>query len=72
MEHLSNDQQDQCNNSYKPCSETRHPGLSLLETQWKLRLQHEQNFPVVSIIEVEERKKSKRAKLCESQSGIQV
>ena len=66
MEHLSNDQQDHsnlCNNSYKPCNETRHPVLSLLETQWKLRLQHEQNFPMVSIIEAEERKKSKRAGL---------
>ena len=49
MEHLSNDQEDHPNqhmNSHKPCDETRHPGLSLLESQWKLRQQHDQDFPV--------------------------
>ena len=45
MEHLSNDHEDHLNqheNSY----ETGHPVLSLLESQWKLRQQHDQNFPM--------------------------
>ena len=49
MEHLSNDHEDHSNqhkNSHKPCDEMAHPVLSLLESQWKLRQQHDQNFPV--------------------------
>ena len=49
MEHLSNDNEDHPNqqkNSHKPRNETGHPVLSLLESQWKLRQQHDQNFPI--------------------------
>ena len=49
MEHLSNDQEDPLNqheNSHKPCDETRYPVLNFLESQWKLRQQHDQNFPM--------------------------
>ena len=55
-----------------------YPVLSLLEGQWKLRQQHDQNFPnggkaiVEQILVSEERKKSKKAGLGESQSGIRV
>ena len=49
MEHLSNDPKDHPNqhdNSHKLCDETRYPVLDLLESQWKLRQQHDQNFPM--------------------------
>ena len=49
MEHLSNDHKDhpkQHENSHKPRDETGYPVLSLLESQWKLRQQHDQNFPM--------------------------
>ena len=49
MEHLSNDHEDcpnQQENSQKPHDETGHPVLSLWESQWKLRRQHDQNFPM--------------------------
>ena len=49
MEHLSNDHEDHPNqyeNSHKPRDETGHPFLSLVEGQWKLRQQHDQNFPM--------------------------
>ena len=32
--------------SHKLCDETRHLVLSSLENQWKLRKQHDQNFPM--------------------------
>ena len=32
--------------SHKLCDETGHPILSLLESQWKLRQQHDQNSPM--------------------------
>ena len=47
MGHLSNDHKDhqiQHDDSHKPNDETRHPILSLLESQWKMRQQHDQNF----------------------------
>ena len=47
MEHLSNDHEDQPNqheNSHKPRDETGHLVLSLLESQWKLKQQHDQNL----------------------------
>ena len=33
-------------NSHKLCDEMGHPVLSLLESQWKLKQQHDQNFPM--------------------------
>ena len=47
MEHLSNDRKDRPNqheNSHKLYVEMEHV-LSLTESQWKLRQQHDQNFP---------------------------
>ena len=47
MEDLSNDHEDhpiQQENSHKLCSEMGHLILSLVESQWKLRQQHDQNF----------------------------
>ena len=49
MEHLSNDHVNHPNqhkNSHKLCDETRHPLLSLTESSWKLRQQHDLNFPL--------------------------
>ena len=46
-EHLSNDHKDHPNqheNSHKSHNETGYPVLSLLESQWKLTEQHDQNF----------------------------
>ena len=72
MEHLSNDHKDHPNqhkNSHKLCGETRHPVLSLLKTQWKLRQQHDQNFVngrkaiLEQILASEKRNKSRRAGL---------
>ena len=47
MERLSNDQEhclNQHKNSHKLCDEKGHPILSLMESQWKLRQLHDQNF----------------------------
>ena len=47
MEHLSSDHQDHTNqpeNSHNLHDEGVDPVLSLLESQWKLRQQHDQNF----------------------------
>ena len=49
MEHLSNDHEDHPNqhkNSHKLCDEMGHPIVNLMEGQWKLRQQHDQNFTV--------------------------
>ena len=49
MEHLSNDQEDlpnQHENSHKLCDETGHPINNLMESKWKLRQEHDQNFPM--------------------------
>ena len=49
MEHLLNDHEDhpyQHENSYKLCNETGHLVVNLMESQWKLRQQHDQNFPM--------------------------
>ena len=49
MEHLSNDHEDHLNqdkNSHKLCNETGYLVLKFLESQWKLRQQHGQNFPL--------------------------
>ena len=67
MEHLSNDHEDhpsQHENSHKLCDETGHPVVNLMESQWKLRQQHDQNFGAKAIVEqilaLEVRNKSKR------------
>ena len=47
MEHLKNDHRDHPNpyeNSHKLRNEKEQPLLSLKESQWKLRQQHDQNF----------------------------
>ena len=49
MENLSNDNEDHPNqheNSHKICDEMGHPVLSLMRRRWKLRQQHDQNFPM--------------------------
>ena len=48
MEHLSNDHKD-CPNqpkavSQKQCNETGHPVGNMMESQWKPRHKHDQNF----------------------------
>ena len=47
MEHLSNDHKDHPNkheNRHNACNEMGHPVVNLMESQWKLRQQHDQNF----------------------------
>ena len=47
--HLLNDHEDhpnQCENSHELSDETRHPIENLMESQWKLGQQHDQNFPM--------------------------
>ena len=44
MEPFSNDHEDRLNqheNSHKQCDEMKHPVMNLLESQWKLRQQHD-------------------------------
>ena len=72
MEHLSNDHEDRPNqhkNSHKLCDETGHPVVNMMESQWKVRQQHDQNFSnggkaiVEQTLASEEINKSKRAGL---------
>ena len=49
MENFSNDHEDHPNqheNSHRLCDETGHPVVNLMEIQWKLRQQNDQNFPM--------------------------
>ena len=49
MEHLSNDHEDHPNcheNTHKLSDEMGHPVVNLMESQWKLKQQHDQNFPM--------------------------
>ena len=49
MEHLSNDHESHPNqhkNSPKQCDETGDPIVNMMESQWRLRQQHDQNFPM--------------------------
>ena len=49
MEHVLHDHEDHLNehnNCHKLCDEIWHPLLSLKESQWKWRQQHDQNFLV--------------------------
>ena len=81
MEHLSNDHKDHLNqheNSLRLCEEMGASIMNLMETQWKLRQQLDQNFqmkgkPFWNIyLASGERTKSKRAGLWESQSRVRV
>ena len=49
MEHLFNDHEDRLNeheNSHKLCNEMGNPIVNSMESQWKLRQQDDQNFPM--------------------------
>ena len=49
MELPSNDYKDNSNqhkNNHKLCDETGCPIVNLMESQWKLRQQYDQNFPM--------------------------
>ena len=47
MEHLSNDHKDCCNQNENSQSFMKeHSHFSLKESQWKLRQEHDQNFPM--------------------------
>ena len=46
MEHDHEDRLNQYKNSHKLCDEKGPPFFSLKEIQWKMRQQHDQNFPV--------------------------
>ena len=49
MEHLSNGHEDcpnQHENSHMQCNETEHPVVNMIVSQWKLRQQHDQYFPM--------------------------
>ena len=49
MEHLSNDYEEcpnQHKNSHKLCNEMGYRIVNLMESQWKLKQQHDQNFPM--------------------------
>ena len=49
MEHLSNDHKDHPSKhekSHNLCDEMEHPIVNVMESQWKLRQQHDQNFPM--------------------------
>ena len=49
MEDLSNDHKNHPNqhkNSLKLCNEMGHPILNLMESQWKLRQQYDEKFPM--------------------------
>ena len=54
MKDPSNDHKDHPNqheNSHKLCNETGHPVVSLIESLWKLRQQHDQNFSMEGMSE---------------------
>ena len=49
MELLSNDPKEypsQHKKIHTQCNETGHPIVNMIESQWKLRQQHDQNFPI--------------------------
>ena len=60
---ISNDHEDHPNqreNSHKLCNKAKYPVVNFMESQWKLRQQHDQNFPMEGIPLIN---KSKRAGL---------
>ena len=61
MEHLSDDHEDHPNqheNSHKLCDKTGHLVVNLMESQWKLRQQHDQNMKKVKKV-IDRGKRSK-------------
>ena len=49
MDYVSNDYEycpRQHQFSHKQCDETGHSVVNMIESQWKLRQQHDQNFPM--------------------------
>ena len=38
------DRRKQHENNHKQCNETGHPVVNMMESQWKLKQQHDQNF----------------------------
>ena len=49
MKHLANDHEDHPNqhdNSHKLCDKAAHPVVNFMESEWKLRQQHDQNLPM--------------------------
>ena len=49
MDYLSNDHKDhpyQHKKIHELCDETGYPIVNFMESQWKLRQQHDQNFPM--------------------------
>ena len=49
MEHLSNDHKDCPNwhkNSHKQCDEMGRHVVNMMKSQWKMKQQHDQNFPM--------------------------
>ena len=53
LEHLWNDLKDRPNqheNSQKLCDEMGYPFVNLMESQWKLRQQHDLNFPMEGML----------------------
>ena len=62
MEHFSNNQKDHPNqheNNHELYDETGQPVLSLMESEQKLRQEHDQNFPIEQILASEDINKSK-------------
>ena len=41
---ITKDRPNQYNDSHKQCDEMGHPLVNMMESQWKLRQQHDQNF----------------------------
>ena len=61
MENLSDDHEDHPNqheNSHKLCDKTGHLVVNLMESQWKLRQQHDQNMKKVKKV-IDRGKRSK-------------
>ena len=65
MEHLSNDHKEcpnQLEHSHKLYDETGHHILSSKESQWKLRQENDQNFPLEANASVRRKKEIKKSR----------
>ena len=54
MEHLSHDHKDHPNqhkNSHRQCHEMGHPVVNMMESQWKLRQQHDQKGDSLDVVQ---------------------